>query len=198
MILVIILIIFSICFLGFIISAAIAGTRERAKGGKSSYSALEESFLQEKGFPEGFHTTRWATSGALPFVGVALDENNRLAACSTGNSCIFSFSWSDIISVDLLTDGWNSQNIKLSAGRALVGRAIAGRTGAIIGALSGGTENSRVCTSIRIHILLRNNAFTSYDLHFLNETLEESSCAFQTRYAAAQSVMDLLLLAAAV
>ena len=195
MFLVVILIIFLICFLGFIISAAIAGTRKKAKGGESGYGELEAAFLREEGFPEGFSTSRWDTSGALPFIGVALDEKNRLVACSTGRSSILSFRWSDIVSVDLLTDGWDSQNIKLSAGRALAGRAIAGRTGAIIGALSGGTENSRVCTSIRIHILLRNNAFTSYDLYFLNETVEESSCAFQTRYAAAQRAMDLLRLA---
>ena len=77
------------------------------------------------------------------------------------------FNYEDIISVELIED--NNVMLKKSTGRtisgAILGGAVAGGVGAVVGGLSGSYKQQNQHSSVKVKILLRNNSVPSIEIN---------------------------------
>ena len=80
------------------------------------------------------------------------------------------FIYKDIISVEVLVDGEVviEKSTSRTIGGAIIGGVIAGRSGTIVGGLSGGSKQKFKVSSIIVKILLRNHQETSLEIPCLN------------------------------
>lgn len=117
-------------------------------------------------------------------------EHDEMCYCN-GTKKVF-FSFSNIISADLLIDDLVTVSEKsVSIGKAIVGGVVAGAAGAIIGGTSGKSYTSRIVSSIKIHILLRNTEPSVIDISFLPGPTE----MYQCKEKIAREMMDLFKIA---
>lgn len=119
-----------------------------------------------------------------------VDENNRL----WGSPCFsthFFFSYDDIISFELLENG-NSVT-KGGLGSAVVGGALFGGVGAIVGAGAGKKKGRREITEFRIKIITRNQFIPEVYINFLTAgKVMSDSFLYKSYVNSAQSVLSAL------
>lgn len=121
---------------------------------------------------------------------ISLDENNKLwkVPCSFPNLV---FSYDDIISYELLQDG---QSItKGSLGSAIVGGAVLGGVGAIVGSNIGSKKTKQVISEYRIKIVTNNICFPEVYINFLaTGKVKSNSILYKAYTGYAQRVLSLL------
>lgn len=143
--------------------------------------------IEEKNF-NGFNITK--NIGNYFYV----DENSKLWTIPKG---IFKkkiepsrvYSYGDIVDYELIEDGNTISNG--GVGRAIVGGALFGGVGAIVGGATG-HKNKETCTKLQIKITLNNvKTPTEYITFILAET-KKDSFIYKTAIAMAQEIISLL------
>lgn len=121
---------------------------------------------------------------------VDIDENNKLwkVPCFSPNII---FSYNDIISYELLQDG--EAITKGGLGGAVVGGALFGGVGAIVGGNVGSKKTKQEISEYRIKIVTRNICYPEIYINFLiTGKVKSDSILYKTYVGNAQHVLSLL------
>lgn len=150
--------------------------------------AIIEKNKMNLDLPDNFHATK-GVPGWLE-----IDENNK-------RWCVYSgqlhkkmgkiHKYSDIVSFELLED--DAVIAKGGLGRAVVGGALFGGVGAIVGGVTGGKAQT-VCSSLRIKITLNDMAAPTEYITFIGGRLRKDSFSYKTLCTQAQECLSLLRL----
>lgn len=102
------------------------------------------------------------------------------------------YNYSDIIDFELLEDG--DSVAKGGLGRALVGGALFGGTGAIVGGVTGKRKNKGVCNSLRIKITMNDIKFPTAYINFIETATKKTGFVYKNIYEQAQECLSTLQL----
>ena len=126
----------------------------------------------------------------------AIDENARLWAIGKGMfpslKNAVPYSYEDIVDFELLEDG--SSIIKGGIGSALVGAALFGGVGAVVGSTTGKKKVKQTCTNLTIKITVNNMAAPVEYIKLISSTTNKSSMIYRGAYQDAQEILSLLQL----
>lgn len=126
----------------------------------------------------------------------AMDDNSKLWAISQGPLTTWKNgeprSYSDIIDFELIEDGGSIS--KGGLGRAIVGGALYGGVGAIVGGVTGKKKSNPTCTSLMIKITINNSSHPTQYIKFITSSTKKSSFTYKTEFNNAQEIMSLLQL----
>ena len=126
----------------------------------------------------------------------AIDENSRQWALYKG---LFP-SWKndvprgygDIVDFELLEDG--SSITKGGVGSALVGGFLFGRTGAIVGSITGAKKTKQTCTNLTIKITVNTIGCPTEYIKLITSSTKRESAAYKRELQYAQDILSLLQL----
>lgn len=149
-----------VVIVAFILIGVIAGTAESKKETERG-EAMKEALVSIPDF-----TPTMKIAGAKNLFTFATDnEHQKILYMPGTNPQVYNYE--DIISVELIED--NEIVSKKSTGRtiggAVLGGVVAGGVGAIVGGLSGASKQHQLHSSVKVKILLRNNAVPSIELN---------------------------------
>ena len=100
------------------------------------------------------------------------------------------YNYSDIVDFELLEDGESVSSGGL--GRALVGGALFGGAGAIVGGVTGKKKSKSICSSLKLKITLNNiNAPVVY-VNFIETDFKKSGILYKNIYKQAQECLSVL------
>ena len=121
-----------------------------------------------------------------------LDENRKKICIPTGLikkkfDSTRVFNYSDILNYELLEDG-NSVS-KGGVGRALVGGALFGDVGAIVGG-STGRKQKQTCTRLQIKLTLNNIDRPTEYINFIIAEIRKDNLIYKNAYSSAQKVLS--------
>lgn len=100
------------------------------------------------------------------------------------------YNYTDIIDFELLEDG--SSIAKGGLGRALVGGALLGETGAIVGGITGQRKSNNICTSLKIKITLNNIDNPVAYINFITTKTKKSSFLYKDADKFSQEILSIL------
>jgi len=124
-----------------------------------------------------------------------IDENNKKWLAhegmlgGRGGAAVHSFD--EIVDFELLEDG--SVLTKGGVGRAVVGAALFGGVGAIVGGVTGKKSNS-VCNSLKIKVTINDMNNPVAYINFFNTQTKKDSFVYKTSYQFAQECLSVLQL----
>lgn len=121
---------------------------------------------------------------------IDIDENNKLwkTPCCSNNIV---FAYNDIISYELLQNG--EAITKGSLGGAVIGGALFGGVGAIVGGSVGAKKTKQEISEFRIKIVTRNICYPEVYINFLTTgKVKSDSFLYKTYSDSAQRVLSLL------
>lgn len=125
-----------------------------------------------------------------------IDENQKKWLIPDGfmgkNKNPLIYRYEDIVDFELLEDG--SSISKGGLGRALVGGALLGGVGAIVGGVTGGKKSHSTCESLKIKITLNNISNSTVYINFINTTTKKDSFTYKGVYPLAQECVSVLQL----
>lgn len=102
------------------------------------------------------------------------------------------YNYSDIVDFELLEDGESVSSGGL--GRAVVGGALFGGAGAIVGSVTGKKKSESICSSLKLKITLNNiNAPVVY-VNFIETDYKKSGILYKNIYKQAQECLSVLQL----
>ncbi len=125
-----------------------------------------------------------------------IDDNNKTWLIDNRNMLNKTipriYNYSDIVDFELLEDG--ESIVSGGLGRALVGGALFGGVGAIVGGVTGGKKSKPICTNLNVKITTNdiNNPVVYVD--FINTSTKKSSIIYKTYYDLAQKCLSTLQL----
>lgn len=100
------------------------------------------------------------------------------------------YKYSDILDYELLEDG--ESIVKGGLGRAVVGGALFGGVGAVVGGVTGKKKSKEICKSLKIKVTLNDvNNPVAY-ISFIATEFKKSSLTYQQHYRSAQECISLL------
>jgi len=99
------------------------------------------------------------------------------------------YDYTEILSFELIEDG-NSVS-KGGIGRALVGGALFGDVGAIVGGVTG-HKNKKTCTKLQIKITINNSNNPVEYITLISSETKKSSLLYTTSYSIAQEIISIL------
>ncbi|MEB2281083.1 SHOCT domain-containing protein [Lysinibacillus xylanilyticus] len=102
------------------------------------------------------------------------------------------YNYSDIVDFELLEDGESVSSGGL--GRALVGGALFGGTGAIVGGVTGPKKSKSICSSLKLKITLNNINNPAVYVTFIESDFKKSGMIYKTVYKQAQECLSVLQL----
>lgn len=102
------------------------------------------------------------------------------------------YKYSDIDDFELLEDGESMSQGGL--GRALVGGALFGGAGAVVGGVTGKRKNKEVCNSLKIKITLRDINNPVVYIAFLNTATKKEGFIYKTHYQLAHECLSVFQL----
>lgn len=114
------------------------------------------------------------------------DEHKKWAVCHGKKAEPKIFSYSDIIDCDIYENGGSIS--KGHAGSALVGGALLGVTGAVIGA-SRGKKNIETCNTMSVQITVNNPDLPSISIPLITSQTKRDSFSYRTSASAAQAIV---------
>ncbi|GIN94990.1 hypothetical protein J6TS1_08600 [Siminovitchia terrae] len=126
-------------------------------------------------------------------IGVAVyfdDEKEQLLIPTPAKSYLFNYS--EIISFELLEDGETITSGGL--GRSLVGGALFGETGAVVGAVTGKKKNIAYCTNLKVKLTVNDTAQPAVYITFLNKKIKTDSTTYRIAYNHVQECISMLQL----
>ena len=119
---------------------------------------------------------------------VSFDEPNKLWKISCAPYAAVIFSYDDIISYELLEDG--ECIIKGGLGSAIVGGALFGEIGAVVGGLTGSKTTQREINEYQIKVITKNQLFPEAYINFLLAGSVKSGSLLHNNYkTAAQRIL---------
>lgn len=122
---------------------------------------------------------------------LSLDEENKKWAFHDKYGLIEKvYNYSALVDFELLEDG--ESVAKSGIGRALVGGALFGGAGAVVGAVT--RKNKDYCNSLRIKITIDNLSDPVIFLDFINHSVKVTSDEYKNAYEQAQRTMSTLQL----
>lgn len=126
----------------------------------------------------------------------AMDDDSKQWAISKGlfsplSSCA-PYRYSDIVDFELLEDG--SSVSKGGLGRAVVGYALFGGVGAIVGGVTGKKKAKQTCTSLMIKITLNDTRHPTEYIKLITSSTPKDGFVYKSEYKSAQEIMSLLQL----
>lgn len=126
-----------------------------------------------------------------------LDENNKQWAVPsisiTGKiKNLKIYNYSDIVDFELIEDG--NSITKGGLGRAIVGGALFGGTGAIVGGATGGKKSKATCSKLQIKITINNLEVATVYIDFITTEFKKDSFVYKEAYNSAQKVLSILQL----
>ena len=98
------------------------------------------------------------------------------------------YSYDDIVEYELLEDG--DTITKGGLGRALVGGAVFGGTGAIVGGVTGGKRSKKVINSLKIKITIDDFESPVVYIHLITSKTKANSFVYKTNFALAQEILS--------
>ena len=98
------------------------------------------------------------------------------------------YSYDDIVEYELLEDG--DTITKGGLGRALVGGAVFGGTGAIVGGVTGGKRSKKVINSLKIKITIDDFESPVVYIHLITSKSKANSFVYKTNFALAQEILS--------
>ncbi|MEK5070553.1 SHOCT domain-containing protein [Sporosarcina sp. FSL K6-1508] len=98
------------------------------------------------------------------------------------------FNYSDIVDFELLEDGESVTQGGL--GRALVGGALFGGAGAVVGGVTGKRKNKAICNSLKIKVTLRDVNNPLIYITFLNTATKKDGFMYKTNYQLAHECLS--------
>lgn len=122
---------------------------------------------------------------------IKFDDINELILVPGGflnNDIVYNYN--NIIDFELLEDGESVASGGL--GRALVGGALFGGTGAIVGGVTGKRKNKEFCSSLRIKITLNDINNPTIYINFINSKTKTNSFTYKTLFNSAQDCLSVL------
>lgn len=126
----------------------------------------------------------------------AIDENARLWAVGKGMfpslKNAVPYSYDDIVDFELLEDG--SSIIKGGVGRAIVGAALFGGVGAVVGSTTGKRKIKQTCTNLMVKITVNNMAAPVEYIKLISSITSKNSMVYRGAYQDAQEIISLLQL----
>ncbi|MGE8003986.1 SHOCT domain-containing protein [Lysinibacillus sp. NPDC093216] len=102
------------------------------------------------------------------------------------------YNYSDIVNFELLEDGESVSSGGL--GRAVVGGALFGGAGAIVGGVTGQKKSKGICTSLRIKITLNNINKPTVYVDILKTEIKKNNPIYKKAYKEAQECLSVLQL----
>ncbi len=99
------------------------------------------------------------------------------------------YSYYEILDYELLEDGNTVCNGGI--GKALIGGAILGRTGAII-ASNSSRKQKEICTNLQIKITLNNIAIPVVYINIITTKVKKDSSLYKKQYSTAQEILSIL------
>lgn len=103
------------------------------------------------------------------------------------------FKYEDIIDYELLKDG--NTIVKGSMGSALIGGALFGTTGAIVGSAGKKQKTIVKCRHLLIRLTLRNTYMPICDIYFIDKRVNEDSNEYRTAFKMANDCISYLKIA---
>ena len=169
---------------------------------KSAITNKSAVFSKENDLKEKFKITktygeRFAIDEDLRKWTVVENEFNRalnnLVSIRGSAECFeHIYDFGDIIAFELLEDG--NVITKGGLGRALVGAAIFGGTGAVVGATTGTKKSKQLCTNLSIKITVNNMVSPVVYIKLITKSTPKESTVFKKEYANAQEILSALQL----
>ncbi|MFA9458810.1 SHOCT domain-containing protein [Halalkalibacter sp. AB-rgal2] len=102
------------------------------------------------------------------------------------------YNYSDIIDFELLEDGESVAQGGL--GKALIGGALFGGTGAIVGGITGKRKNTNVCNSLKLKITVNDFHSPTVYVNFIESSTKRNGFIFKNIYDSAQECLSTLQL----
>ena len=127
---------------------------------------------------------------------VAFDDNSsslRITHISGFKTTYELFNYDQIVDFELLEDG--ESVTKGGLGRAVVGGALFGGVGAVVGSVTGGKKTKGVCNSMKIKITVRNASAQTAYIDFINTPTKTDSKTYKKARDNAQEALSALQLA---
>lgn len=123
-----------------------------------------------------------------------IDDNNKQWQISDGafGSAGSIRSYDSIIDYELIEDGSTLTKGGVSIGRAVVGGALFGETGAVLGGISGKTKTIPLCTNLKIKITLNDMSAPVTYITFINTQTKKDSLMYKLAADSAQQCLSML------
>lgn len=115
-----------------------------------------------------------------------VDDNNKMFMTSG-----LLFNYDNLVSYELIEDG--STLTKSGLGRAVVGGALFGGAGAVVGAITG-HKQKETCDSLKILITLKDTNCTTVYIPFITVSVKKNGTVYQSAKSLAQNCSNLLTL----
>ncbi|MBR6338318.1 MAG: SHOCT domain-containing protein [Ruminococcus sp.] len=102
------------------------------------------------------------------------------------------YDYSDLISYELIEDGKTITKGGVSIGRAVVGGALFGGVGAVIGGTSGKKVNNTICKVLSIKMTIKDFKNPTMYFNLLKYETQTDSLAYKNAYNTAQRILSVL------
>lgn len=122
-----------------------------------------------------------------------VDENNKLFMVSEtfiGLSLSTIFSFDEIIDFELLENG--ESLVKGGLGRAVVGGALLGGVGAVVGGVTGGKKSKSICNDMKIRIALKDYYNENIYITLIKSETKVKSFTYKIAFKEAQEILTIL------
>lgn len=103
------------------------------------------------------------------------------------------YKYNDIVDYELLEDG-ESIIKKSGIGRAVVGGALLGGVGAVVGSVTGKQKTKSICKSLKIKITISDISNPTVYINFISTETKKDSRVYKTAYNSAQECLSVLQL----
>ncbi|MGL5480093.1 MAG: zinc-ribbon domain-containing protein [Clostridium sp.] len=100
------------------------------------------------------------------------------------------YSFDDIVSYELIED--NDCIVKGGLGRAIVGGALLGGVGAVVGSTTGTKKSKKVITKLIVKITVNNIENPVVYIDIINKPTQSASIAYTTKFKEAQEIISVL------
>lgn len=128
---------------------------------------------------------------------ISIDENKKQWYTSSGATNINQikiYNFSDVQSFELLEDGETIS--KGGLGRAVVGGALFGGVGAVVGGVTGAKKTNSICSKLQIKITVKDISCPVVYINLINSPIRKDTTVYKTVYNNAQEIMSILQLMA--
>ncbi|GAK09594.1 SHOCT domain-containing protein [Geomicrobium sp. JCM 19038] len=123
---------------------------------------------------------------------VAFDETQKKWATLSNGQLDRIYDYEDIVNFELLEDGNSVASGGL--GRALVGGALFGGTGAIVGGITGKKTTKAICSTLKIKVTMNNMSEPVIYINFIETKTKKDSSSYKILFDSAQECLSILQL----
>jgi len=160
--------------------------------GAFSDKETQKLIKEHGGFSE---TIKISSADMLKYISID-EERKKLMIVDVGNTKHqrMIYNYADVLGVELFEDGDSVTSTKRGSqiGRVVVGTALLGGVGAIIGGFSGKKKTSSTANRIEVRITLDDIANPIFDLRFLKHEVNKSSSEYEKSNRSARHALAVI------